>query len=272
MYEPCQGRSGYQADGTIRVRGARPGNGEDMTDLNGKVALLTGAGGGIGGALADALYAQGAFLILHSDDAAALAARVRDAGWDEARFELSGHDVRDSAAVEGAVGRGITRFGRIDFLINIAGINRFGGILTCTEEEWDAVASTNVKGYFLTARAIVPHMKEAGSGAIINMSSVWGVRGNPRMMAYSASKHAVEGFTKSLREEVAPWGIKVSSLVVGIVDTAFRDAMRDHVRFSDEQCQRMLTPQDVVDSLLYVLRSSPRALPSSITLEAWLIQ
>ncbi len=243
-----------------------------MNNFEGKVVLLTGADGGIGTALSKTLYAQGASLILHAKENERLQTTVSEFGWDHARYTLHGHDVSDSKAVEAAVSKGFDRFGRIDFLINIAGINRFGGILKCSEEEWDAIHATNVKGLFLTSRAVVPYMKSAGVGSIINISSVWGIRGSAKMMAYSTSKHAVEGFTKSLLAEVAPWGIKVSSLIVGIVDNAFRDAMRDYVTFTPEQCNRMLTHEDVVEPVIYMMRSSPRALPSSVTLEAWLLQ
>ncbi|MDA8231336.1 MAG: SDR family oxidoreductase [Magnetospirillum sp.] len=243
-----------------------------MARLDGKVVLLTGADGGIGGPLSRAIYAEGACLMLHGLDAEALRATAREAGWDEDRYIVHAHDVRDGTATQAAVSQGISRFGRIDALINLAGINRFGGILRCSEEEWDAVMAINVKGYFLTTRAVVPHMKTAGSGTIVNMSSIWGVRGNSRMMAYSTSKHAVEGFTKSLRAEVASWGIKVSSLIVGIVDNSFRDAMRDHVAFTDDECERMLRSEDIVEPVIYMLETPPQALASSITLEAWLLQ
>lgn len=243
-----------------------------MTSLKDQVVLMTGGDGGIADALSKAIYAEGATLILHGHDEEKLRGRAREAGWDKDRYSLHAHDVTDSAAVERAVAQAVERFGKIDGLINLAGINRFGGIMHCSENEWDAVMSTNVKGYFLTTRAVVPHMKSAGSGTIINMSSIWGVRGNPRMMAYSTSKHAVEGFTHSLRSEVSQWGIKVSSLILGIIDNGFRNAMSDHVTFTDEQCQRMLKNEDVVAPVLYILGSSPQALPSSVTVEAWLLQ
>lgn len=243
-----------------------------MNRLDGKVVLMTGADGGIGSALARSLGADGAQLVLHGEDPVRLDALATDIGGDPSRHMLDAHDVTNERAVTRAVQAAIDRFGQIDILINLAGINRFGGILRCTADEWDAVQSTNVKGYFLTTRAVVPAMKAAGHGSILNMSSVWGVRGNARMMAYSTSKHAVEGFTASLRQEVAPWGIKVSSLVVGIVDTPFRDAMKDHVTFTAEQCANMLKACDVVDAIRYMLDTSNRALPSSLTLEAWLVQ
>ena len=243
-----------------------------MADLDGKIIAMTGADGGIGAAASAAFYARGASLILQGGDQARLARLAEDAEWDEARVLLQAHDVADRGAVEAAATGALARFGRIDALINIAGINRFGGLTHCSEADWDAVMATNVKGYFLTARALVPAMTAAGQGTIVNMSSVWGIRGNARMMAYSTSKHAVEGFTASLRAELGPCGIKVASLVVGIVDTPFREAMKDHVTFTPQQCTLMLQPADVVDALLYMLSTTPNALPSSLTLEAWRVQ
>lgn len=91
-------------------------------------------------------------------------------------------------------------------------------------------------------------------------------------MAYATSKHAVEGFTASLRADVASRGIKVSSLIVGIADTPFREAMKEHVTFTEGQCALMLQPSDIVAAVNYMLSTSPNALVSSLTLEAWLLQ
>jgi NAD(P)-dependent dehydrogenase (short-subunit alcohol dehydrogenase family) len=243
-----------------------------MMKFDGKVVMMTGADGGIGTALSKTLYDAGATLILHGQELPRLESLAKAGAWDEARYSLDAHDVTDAGAVRAAVDKALTRFGKIDALINMAGINRFGGVLHCSEEEWDAVMTTNVKGYFLTTQAVAPAMKTAGQGQILNISSIWGIRGNARMMAYSTSKHAVEGFTASLRAEVAPWGVKVSSLIVGIVDNNFRAGMGGQVVFTPEQCARMLESEDVVEAIVYVLGASPKALPSSLTLEAWLLQ
>lgn len=241
-------------------------------DMNGKVVMMTGAGGGFGAALAPYLYEAGASLVLQSADLARLQEQAKAAGWQEDRVLLQAHDVTDRAAVAAAGAEALARFGKIDVLLNLAGINRFGGILSTDEDDWDEVMRVNVTGYFLSTRAVIPAMLEAGAGCILNMSSVWGVRGNPRMMAYATSKHAIEGFTASLRAEVASQGIKVLSLIVGIADTPFREAMKDHVTFTDEQCALMLQPSDIVTAIGYMLSTSPNALASSLTLEAWRMQ
>jgi NAD(P)-dependent dehydrogenase (short-subunit alcohol dehydrogenase family) len=208
---------------------------------------------------------------LHSNNEAGLMrnAKTEDAG-READVLRAVLDVRDRRSIEPAVARAIERFGRIDYLVNVAGVNVFGGIERCTEDEWDEVLDVNLKGYFLMTKAVYPHMVAAGGGAIVNISSIWGQRGNSKMMAYAVSKHGVEGFTHSLAEEARAHGIKVTSLVVDKVDSAFRERMVGMMDFTDEQKARMLTPADVADACQYVLGSSVRVLPSSIQLDAWL--
>jgi 3-oxoacyl-[acyl-carrier protein] reductase len=242
-----------------------------MSGHVGKVALVTGADRGIGYAISRRLWTEGARLILHSNNEDGLMrnAAAEDQGRerDVLRTVL---DIRDRPSIERAVGRAVERFGRIDYLVNVAGINVFGGIERCTEDEWDEVLDVNLKGYFLMARAVYPHMIAGGGGSIVNVSSIWGHRGNPKMMAYAVSKHGVEGFTRSLAEEARLHGIKVTSLVVDKVDSAFRERMTGLMDFTEEQKARMLQPEDVADACLYALESSARALPSSIQLDAWL--
>lgn len=240
-----------------------------MSSHQDKVALVTGADRGIGKAVSLRLAQAGARLVLHSNDRAGLAAvrsEIEASGGD---VMTAVHDVADGPAVNAAVVDAIERHGRIDYLLNVAGVAYFGGLLQCTEEEWDETMRVNVKGYFLMTKAVLPHMKAAGSGVIVNMSSIWGRRGAPTMLAYSTSKFAIEGFTRGLIEEAAPYGVKVSSLVLDKVDTAFRDRMTKYVDYSPEQRARMLMADDVADSVMWVLDSSPRSLPASIELAAW---
>jgi len=240
--------------------------------VSGKIVMMTGAGGGFGAALAPCLYNAGANLVLQNANIEPLQAQAESEGWMQDRILLQAHHVTDRPAVTNAAAAAIARFKKIDVLINLAGINRYGGILTTREDDWDEIMNVNVTGYYLSARAVIAAMLEAGSGCILNMSSVWGQRGNPKMMAYAASKHAVEGLTASLRAEVASQGIKVSSLIVGIADTPFREAMKEHVTFSEQQRALMLQPSDIVAAVNYMLSASPNALVSSLTLEAWRLQ
>ncbi|GHB06713.1 SDR family NAD(P)-dependent oxidoreductase [Streptomyces termitum] len=232
-------------------------------------ALITGADRGIGLALARRLGAEGANLVLHSHDAESLRATVEREKWPEERLHTSVLDVSDAAAVERAVAEAMDRFGAIDHLLNVAGIVHFGGIEKCTVDEWERTLRTNLTGYFLMARTVLPHMRAAGSGVIVNMSSIWGRRPAPGTLAYSVSKYGVEGLTKCLAEEARPWGVKVSSLVLDKVDTGFRDGMAEYVSYDEEQRDRMLSADDVADATWAVLSSSSRAHPSSIELDAW---
>jgi NAD(P)-dependent dehydrogenase (short-subunit alcohol dehydrogenase family) len=237
-----------------------------------KVALITGADGGIGAALAARLADGGARLVLHSADADGLAKLVAEHGWAADRVLTSAHDVTDAAAVGAAVAAAVERFGRIDYLLNVAGVAYFGGILNTDAEMWRRTLDINLTGYFLTARAVLPHMKEAGDGFVVNMSSIWGRRAAApgAMLAYSVSTWGVEGLTKSLAAEARPWGVRVSSLVLDKVDTAFRNNMIPHVGdFTPEQLGRMLSAEDVADATVAVLTSSRRAHAATIELDAW---
>jgi NAD(P)-dependent dehydrogenase (short-subunit alcohol dehydrogenase family) len=237
-----------------------------------RVSLITGADRGIGLALAHRLADAGHALILHSNEAEGLAKAVAEAGWSTDQVITASHDVADAEAVDAAVAAAVERFGKIDDLCNVAGVSYFGGILNTELEIWDKTLRTNLTGYFLMSRAVLPHMKAAGRGTIVNMSSIWGKRGAPAgaMLAYSVSKFGVEGLTKCLIEEARPWGIKVSSIVLDKVDTGFRDNMKPFIDYSPEQRERMLAAEDVVDATVAVLNSSGRAHPSSIELDAWL--
>ncbi|MHB1948746.1 MAG: SDR family oxidoreductase [Gammaproteobacteria bacterium] len=235
------------------------------------VAIITGADRGIGRAISECLAGGYINTVLISNDLSGLEIVRKNILSKNKGDSISiCLDVSDSQKINEAVKDIVNKYGRIDYLINVAGVAHFGGVELCTEDQWDETINTNVKGYFLMTKAVFPHMKNVKEGAIINMSSVWGVRGAPSMLAYSTSKFAVEGFTKCLVEEAKPYGIKVTSIILDKVDTSFRDKMSKHVEFSHEQKQRMLDVSDVADAVKWVLNSSPRTLPSSITLDAFM--
>ncbi|MFC9326846.1 SDR family oxidoreductase [Kitasatospora sp. NPDC057015] len=241
-----------------------------MTGLQEKVALITGADGGIGRALARRLAAEGCRLVLHSHDEQGLAKAVADEGLPAERVLTSVHDVADSEAVAASVAVALERFGRIDHLLNVAGVAYPGGILTTSREVWDRTVATNLTGYFVAAAAVLPHMKEAGSGHIVNMSSIWGRRAAAPGggLAYSASKWGVEGLTRGLAEEARPWGVRVTGIVLDKVDTNFSENMP--VTLTAEQRARMLAAEDVAEATYAVLASSSRAQISTVELDAWL--
>ena len=202
-----------------------------MYDLNGQVALVTGAGGerGIGYAIAVRLAEEGADVVV-SDLTAnargdwgglpAVVAHIEGMGrramWVEA-------DVTDSDQVANMVQQALDRFGRIDILVNNAGAPAGPDrvpVVELDEAVFDRVLAVNVKGTFLCSKAVVPHMMDRGEGGkIINMSSTSGLKGSARFAAYCASKFAIRGFTQSLAHEVARYGIRVNAICPGLIET-----------------------------------------------------
>ena len=206
-----------------------------MYNLNGKVALVTGAGGkhGIGRAIAIRLAQEGADVAVNDITEHPYAADQAD--WqglpDLVReIETLGRraisvvaDVADAKQVGEMVDETVAHFGKIDILVNnagtLAGKDRVP-VVDLTEEDWDRVQRVNVKGVFLCSQAVARHLIAQGTGGkIINMSSVTGKRGSARFAAYSASKFAVIGFTQSLACELAPYRVNVNAICPGLVDT-----------------------------------------------------
>ena len=206
-----------------------------MYNLNGKVALVTGAGGknGIGRAIATRLAKEGADVAVNDITEHPYAAD--QAAWqglpDVVReIEAMGQraisvvaDVADAEQVKEMVDQTVAHFGKIDILVNnagtIAGKDRVP-VVDLAEEDWDRVQRVNVKGIFLCSQAVARHLIAQGTGGkIINMSSVTGKRGSARFAAYSASKFAVIGFTQSLACELAPYQVNVNAICPGLVDT-----------------------------------------------------
>ena len=210
-----------------------------MYDLNGKIAIVTGAGGrhGIGRAIATRLAAEGADVVVTDipQSLEAIRAADRQAGWQglesvAAEIEAMGRqslalfsDVADAAQVDDMVAQTLARFGRIDILVNNAG-SRPGKdrvpVVELEEAAFDEVLRVNVRGTYLASRAAARHMTaRGGGGKIINISSGAGKRGIARYAAYCASKFAVIGFTQALAQEMAPHRINVNAICPGLVDT-----------------------------------------------------
>jgi 3-oxoacyl-[acyl-carrier protein] reductase len=233
------------------------------------LALVTGADRGIGKAIALAALQNGYSVIVGSLNKISDRKPYYDALHDGATVGFLEFDVTRPDEMQKTVEQ-ITQFtGPITHLINVAGISYFGNILECTEQEWDETLETNVKSYFLLSKAVIPYMIKRESGMIINMSSIWGVRGSPTMLAYSVSKHAVEGLTKSLQEFGRPFGIRVTSVILDKVDTHFRERMEGKVNITPAQCKTMLTADDVATAVIEVANSSNTRHISTVTLEAY---
>lgn len=188
-----------------------------MTDLDGRVCLVTGGARGIGEAYVRALHAAGARVIVADildDDGRGLAAELGE------RALFVHLDVTDEVQWEAAVEASLTAFGGIDVLVNNAGIANAAPIEHLTTGKWDAVIAVNLTGTFFGCRAVVPTMKARGRGSIINISSVEGMRGSPGLHGYTAAKFGVRGLSQSLAVELGPFGIRVNSVHPGFIRTA----------------------------------------------------
>jgi len=191
-----------------------------MKDLKGKVAVVTGASRGIGRGIALMLAVEGCdvvFNYLHSRKAALdLEKEIQAQG---RRCKASRVDIRDFEAVKKWIEQVKKRFGRIDILINNAGIIRDKALMLMTPEDWEQVVDTNLNGMFNASRACIVTLLKQKSGLIINISSVSGSIGLPRQTNYSASKGGINSFTKALAKEVAAYGIRVNAVAPGFIET-----------------------------------------------------
>ena len=194
-----------------------------MFDLTGKTALVTGATGGIGAAIAKALHAQGAFVVLSGTREAVLQERALELG---ARTAAVPANLSDSAAVDGLIEAAEAAAGApIDILVANAGITKDGLLLRMKDEDWSEVIKVNLESYFRLSRAATKGMMRRRNGRIIGITSIVGVMGNPGQANYAASKAGMIGFSKALAQENAKKGITVNTIAPGYVDTEMVSAV-----------------------------------------------
>ena len=229
--------------------------------LTGKNALVTGAGRGIGKAIALELAAKGAFVIVNyngsKEAAEQTVAEIKAAGGDAIAYQCSVSDYEACGAMITAL---IKEYAHIDILVNNAGITRDGLLMKMSEEDFDAVINTNLKGCFNTIRHMSRYFLKQRAGKIINISSVSGILGNAGQANYSASKAGVIGLTKAVARELASRGINVNAVAPGFVETDMTDALSDSVKEnlkSQIPLGKIGHPQDIAKAVAFL--ASPDA-------------
>ncbi|MBB5692229.1 3-oxoacyl-[acyl-carrier-protein] reductase [Muricoccus pecuniae] len=195
-----------------------------MFDLTGKTALVTGATGGIGAAIARALHAQGARVALTGRREAELASLAAELG---ERALVAPADLADPAAPAALVERVEGEFGSLDILVNNAGLTRDGLALRMGDKDWSDVIEVDLTAPFRLARASLRGMMKRRSGRIVSIASIVGVTGNPGQANYAAAKAGLIGMSKALAQEVAPRGVTVNVVAPGFIKTAMTDALND---------------------------------------------
>jgi 3-oxoacyl-[acyl-carrier protein] reductase len=234
--------------------------------LQDKVAIVTGAAKGIGYATALRFAQEGAIVIVADINPEA----VKAAAASIPHAEGYAMNVTDRASIQATVDQVMQRHGRIDILINNAGITQDARLIKMTEAQFDSVIDVNLKGVFNCTQIIAPHMLEAGSGAIVNASSVVGLYGNFGQTNYSATKFGVIGFTKTWARELGPKGIRVNAVCPGFIATEMVKAMPENILKDIEKRSwlgRLGTPEEMANVYLF-LASDEASYVNGVALEA----
>ena len=224
--------------------------------LSGRVALVTGAASGIGAGIADLFARHGAHVFILDVNVAgakATADAIQASGGSAFWFDA---DVRRPESLAPVVEAALTRFGRIDALINNAGVYPRRSFLEMTAEQWDAIQDVNVKGIFHATKLVLPHMVRRRSGYIVNISSVTFLRGSTNLTHYIASKGAVIGFTRALAREMGEHNIHVNAITPGAVEVEAEKALATQEQLDAivvQQClQRRIVPLDIANVCLFL--------------------
>ncbi|TCG00430.1 3-oxoacyl-ACP reductase [Paraburkholderia strydomiana] len=238
--------------------------------LNGKVAIITGAGQGIGAATALKFAPEGAVVIacdMNLDAVATVAHLCREAGGKADAFAV---DVTNRTQVDEMVAKVRGTYGRIDVVVNNAGITRDARLQKMTLQQFDDVIDVNLRGVFHTAQAVVDTMIEQGSGVILNASSVVGVYGNYGQTNYAAAKFGVIGFTKTWSRELGPKGIRVNALAPGFIDTPILKTIPEDVltKMRDQVPLRRLGKPEEIASIYAFLASDEASYVNGAVIEA----
>lgn len=224
-----------------------------MFNLSGKKALVTGASGGIGGAIAKALHAQGADVALSGRNVEALNKLAAEIGQE--RVHVVPGDLNTAEAADALVKAAEEAMGQIDILVNNAGLTKDGLFMRMKDEDWQVVQDVNLTAPFRLIRAAIRGMMKRRAGRVINITSVVGVTGNPGQANYCASKAGMIGMSKSMAQEVANRGITVNCIAPGFIATAMTDALNDEQKSKINAtipAGTMGTPDDIAAAVVYL--------------------
>lgn len=224
--------------------------------LQNKTAVITGAGKGIGAATAKKFAQEGAAVVLldvNEADLQKLSSEIESTyGMKAAYFKV---DVTDRSAVKELFAKAAEQFGKIDIVVNNAGIVQDAQLLKMTEDQWDSVIDVNLKGVFNVAQAAAEHMKEKGVGVILNASSVVGLYGNFGQTNYAAAKWGVIGMTKTWAKELGKYGIRVNAVAPGFIATEMIEALPDKVKAmmkNQSPLRAIGDPEDVANGYAFL--------------------
>lgn len=228
-----------------------------MSKLANKVAIVTGAGSGIGRATAILFAEQGAKIVVAdwtTETGQETARMIEEAGGDAIFIKT---DVSKSADVEKMVKAGVDEFGQIDILINNAGIDRYGNVEATDEETWDQTIAVNLKSVYLCSKSALPEMKKVGKGKIVNIASIAGLVGFNELAAYCASKGGVINLTRQMALDYAPQNININAIAPGVIETAMTKELLDDPAQAkplkdSTPYPRFGIPNDIAQSILYL--------------------
>jgi len=231
-------------------------------DLRGKKTLITGGSMGIGKATALAFGAYGADVAFtyrkHEAEAAAIASEIEKGGSKALAIRA---DVGDFESAKATIDRVMGEWGELHVLVNNAGVNWDGVIWKMTEEQWDTVLEVNLKGYFNFTRLVAPIFRERKGGAIVNVTSINGLRGKFGQSNYAASKAGIVGLTKSVARELGKYGVRVNAVAPGLIETEMVSAMPDEAKqksLEEIVLGRLGQPEDVAEVIAFLASDAAR--------------